>query len=131
MPATSDVREDIDTKKVDLHFIEVAVCLSKSNVRRADLAETLASYPYCDDATFHPLKLGPNYIEVGAAIGSQEQALRLFALGKVLGFWDILTPGLFGIEGTEADEMAGAGMVMISGYRPPAEPTAEPGEGEG
>jgi hypothetical protein len=38
----------------------------------------------------------------------------LFALGKVLGLWDVITPEAFGIYGAGADELAGMGMVMFS-----------------
>ncbi len=44
-------------------------------------------------------------------------ALRLFALGKVLGFWNIITPETLGFKGEAADEFAGKGFVMMGGYK--------------
>ena len=60
---------------------------------------------------------GPSYIEVGGEIGDQGAAFQLFALGKVLGLWDIITPEKLGITGPEANQMAGMGFVMMSGFK--------------
>ena len=64
------------------------------------------------------LRQGQSYIALGAWIGSQEIALRLLALGDHLGAWQVITPGLLGVSGAEADSMAGMGFVMASGYTP-------------
>lgn len=102
---------------VDCHFIKVGVNKEAAERNRAAFIEVLSTYPNPDR-----LASGPSYIEVGGEVGSQDGALQMFALGKVLGLWDVITPAMFGIEGEQADQMAGAGYVMMSGYRSP-EPT--------
>lgn len=97
---------------VDLHFVIVGVDKTRAEARRADLEAWLAAYPQPDR-----LAAGPSYIEMGGEIGSQEYALRLFALGKALGMWQVITPGLLGMTGDQADQAAGAGYVMMSGWR--------------
>ena len=49
----------------------------------------------------------------------QEGALRLMALGKTLGMWDIVSPKTLGIDdAATAREMAGKGFLTISRYKP-------------
>jgi hypothetical protein len=97
---------------VDVEFLVVGVDHVRAGARRADLLAVLAGYP-------EPARLaaGPSFIEVGGAVGDQGTALQLFALGKVLGLWDVITPAAFGLTGTEARRMAGLGLVMMTGYR--------------
>lgn len=102
-----------DLVKVDLHFVVVGVNPTKAEEQADELRSLLSQYPHPDR-----LAQGPSYIEVGGELGSQEYALRLFALGKVLAMWDVVTPERLGIEGSEADEMAGMGLVMMSGWKP-------------
>lgn len=98
---------------VDLELVSVAVSEGAANILKAELIKILDTYPQLDR-----LKLGPSYIEVGAVIGDQGAAFRLFALGKVLGLWDIITPSqLSKINSDEKTrELGGLGLVMISGY---------------
>jgi hypothetical protein len=85
---------------------------------QAELAALLATYPQPER-----LAAGPSYIEVGAELGSQDMALRLFALGQVLGFWTLITPVTCGFAGEEARALAGQGWIMISGFAPPRSAT--------
>lgn len=112
MPHESEAPESIE--KVDVHFLTIGVNKPRAVAIREELAGILNGYP-------QPERLagGPSYIELGAEIGSQDAALRLFAVGKVLGFWDVITPRAMGITGPQADELAGSGMVMITGYNIP------------
>lgn len=102
-------------EKIDCHFIIVGVDKAKAEAVRGQVVFLLNHYPEPDR-----LKGGPSYIEVGGALGSQEHAFRLFALGQVLGLWSVITPALLHIEGPEADALAGGGMILIDGYRPEA-----------
>lgn len=99
-------------EKVDVHFITIGVDKTKAEAHRNDLIEILRGYP-------EPERLagGPSYIEVGGVIGDQGAAFQLFALGKVLGLWNIITPESLGITGAQAHQMAGSGFVMMSGYK--------------
>jgi hypothetical protein len=38
------------------------------------------------------------------------------ALGKVLGFWDVVSGKSFGMGEAETLELAGNGLLMITGY---------------
>ena len=110
IPHESQVKSGIE--KVDLHFIVVGVDKAGAEQIKDELIAILKTYP-------QPERLagGPSYIEVGGEIGDQGAAFQLFALGKVLGLWDIITPEKFGITGPEADQLAGGGFVMITGFR--------------
>ena len=99
--------------KIDCHYIIVAVDKVKTEKYREELITILKEYPTPDRLTE-----GPSYIEVGAQIGDQGATLQLFALGEVLGFWSIITPKTLGVTDSEvADQMAGSGMIMISGFK--------------
>lgn len=110
MPPESAAPPDIE--KVDMVFLTIGVDKAEAEKHKQELLTILADYPR--------LKEGPSYIEVGAEIGDQGAAFQLFALGKVLGLWDVITPQLMGFEGDEAREMAGRGFIMCSGLRVPA-----------
>ena len=97
---------------VDVHFMQIAVNKEKAEKVRDELNEILDTYPDSDR-----LAGGPSYIEVGGVLGSQTGAFQLFALGEALGLWDVITPAKLGIEGEMADQLAGGGMVMISGRK--------------
>lgn len=114
MPHAAQASWSPEYKGVDCHFITVGVDVPKAQKALPELLDILATYP-------RPERLvgGPSYIEIGAEIGSQEDALRLYALGEVLGLWQVITPERMGITGEEADKLAGAGMVMITGYTRP------------
>ena len=109
MPHESEAQDDI--QKVDCHFIVVGVNKAKAEQCKEAVVSILEGYP-------EPGRLagGPSYIEVGGIIGDQGMALQLFALGKVLQLWDIITPLSLGFTGSEADELAGGGLVMITGF---------------
>lgn len=111
MPHESEIPEGLE--QVDCHFITVGIDKAKAEEYRQELMGLLLDYPIPGH-----LEQGPSYIEVGGVVGDQGMALRLFALGKVLGFWDVIIPEKLGITGSEADQMAGMGFVMISGFKP-------------
>ena len=111
MPHVSEASSNME--KIDCHFVVVGVDKKKAEQYREELIEILNAYP-------QPKRLaaGPSYIEVGAEIGDQGAAFRLFALGEVLGLWKIITPEALGFKEPEADILAGSGMVTIDGYKP-------------
>lgn len=111
MPKESDAR--VDLGRVDLHFLTIGVDKQKAEQHKEELIRLLNDYP-------KPERLagGPSYIEVGAEIGDQGAAFQLFALGKILGLWDVITPDSMGMDGDLADQMAGSGFIMITGYSP-------------
>ena len=110
MPHESEAEGNL--VKVDCHFVVVGVDKAKAEKHRDELIAILKTYPAQDR-----LAGGPSYIEVGAEIGDQGAAFQLFALGEALGLWQVITPKTVGIAGAEADQLAGSGMVMISGFK--------------
>lgn len=110
MPHESEARPDLE--KVDMEFVTIGVDKAKAEQHRTELISILNQYP-------NPVRLagGPSYIEVGAEIGDQAAAFQLFALGKVLGLWDVITPATMGFTGVEARQMAGSGFVMMTGFK--------------
>ena len=112
MPHESEVN---NLEKIDCHFIVVGVEKATTEKYRQELIDILNEYP-----NMERLKGGPSYIEVGAEIGDQGMAFKLFAAGQVLGFWQVMTPARMGITGPMADQMAGQGFVLITGYKPDA-----------
>lgn len=110
MPHVTEAPSGIE--KVDLEFLVIGVDKAAAEKNRVELIEILKTYPQPDR-----LAGGPSYIEVGAEIGDQGAAFQLFALGKVLGLWDVITPATMGFTGAEARQMAGSGFVMMSGFK--------------
>lgn len=102
-----------DLEKVDLELLTVGVDRKMAEKHRSRLCEILNDYSEPER-----LAKGLSYIEVGAEIGDQGAAFQLFALGKILGLWDVVTPSSLGFRGAVARQMAGKGMVMITGYKP-------------
>lgn len=96
---------------VDLHFVTVGVKLPIPEDGAERLAAYLGTFP-------EPSVLagGPSYITLGAYIGSQEYAFRFMALGKALGLWEVITPATMHLEGAAADQAAGAGFVLMTGW---------------
>lgn len=122
--------DDEDRRLVDVHFFVVSVDMREAEHRRDELIAILNEWP--PDPAYQPenrLAVGPSYIELGAQVGTmmgQQDALRLMALGHALGIWQLITPQTFlpNIGQEEADQLAGRGFVMISGYRPESQPVS-------
>lgn len=113
MPRESDPAF-AEFEKVDCHFVTVAVNKAAAEGEREKLLTILNDWPEPD-----MLAGGPSYIAVGGVIGDQGAAFELFALGKVLGLWDVITPEKLGMTGDMARQMAGSGFIMCTGYRAP------------
>ncbi len=112
MPHVDDALPHLE--RVDVVFVVVGVDKAKAERHRAELLAILATYP-------EPKRFagGPSYIEVGGVLGDQGAALQLFALGQVLGLWTVITPRTLGFDdAVDIRDMAGRGLVMISGFKP-------------
>jgi hypothetical protein len=109
MPHVSEARPDIE--KVDVEFVVIGVDKAKAEEYRAEFISILKQWPNPER-----LAAGPSYIEVGGEIGDQGAAFQMFALGKVLKLWDVITPKMLGATGEQARQMAGMGYVMMSGF---------------
>lgn len=96
---------------VDVHFMVVGIDPGRSVDVKDELLMLLRQdFPNIDQ--------GPSYISAGADLGSQEMALRLYALGQTFGWWTVITPEAIGVTGEEAEQMAGLGFVYIMGFNP-------------
>jgi len=96
---------------VDLHFIKVLVDTVIAEKRREEFIEILNQWPEPE-----VLAGGPSYMTVGGTIGDQGAAFQFFALGAALDIWKVITPATFGATGAQADQLAGSGYIMCSGY---------------
>ena len=112
MPHENEAPAGATHELIDVHFMQIGVNKKKAEKYREEFEALLDKYPEPDR-----LAGGPSYIEVGAILGSQGSAFRMFALGQVLGLWTVITPAALGMTGPMADQMAGSGMVMINGYK--------------
>jgi len=54
-----------------------------------------------------------NYMELGGWIGDQGLAMQYMALGVLLGEFNLLSPAMLGMEGPEALQLAGMGLLSI------------------
>lgn len=113
MPSADSLKESPEIEKIDLVLLVVGVDKKKAAEHKDELIAIMKEYPEPDR-----LKGGPSFIEVGGVIGSQGAAFQLFALGQVLGIWNIITPRTLKLEGDVVRELAGKGLIMIDGFRP-------------
>lgn len=113
-PHTSTAPNNNKYEKIDMIFVDVLVDKEKAEARKKELETLLAEYPQPDR-----LAGGPSYIELAPNLGlEQEEALRTMALGKALGFWEIMSGKTLGLGEKKTLELAGSGFLMISGYKP-------------
>ncbi len=116
---TADASKIEGLEKVDCHFMVVGVNKPRALEIKDELLKILAEWPSQAWGSSVPkLQEGPSYIHVGGVVGDQGAAFQLFALGQVLGFWNVLIPEKFGITGVQANELAGSGFVYIDGFNP-------------
>lgn len=113
----SITRTELLTTRVDVGFRQVDI---RQDADKDLLVEyikdrTKPGKGAFQDVSLERLSQGLSYIELGAWIGDQTDALVFMALGAHHGAWSIITPMLLGITGPEAERMMGAGMVMTSG----------------
>lgn len=121
-PHESEAEVDDDHPLVDVHFFRCQVDRAAAQRRRGKFVALMDAWP--PDPTYRPenrLASGPSYIELGSQIGTimgQQDALRLMALGQVLGAWHVITPRrlMADMSQQDADRLAGSGLVLISGY---------------
>lgn len=120
-PHESEAVTDPDLfPSIDVHFFRVSVSRADAEALSGTFYDVMEDWPV--DPTYSPenrLAGGPSYIELGAQIGTfmgQQDAMRLMALGEVLGAWKVITPGRLGLTGTDADRAAGGGYIMVTPY---------------
>lgn len=100
---------------VDVHFIEIGFTEAAAD-RQGFLDALTAAIPTEGEWTnlsLHDFEGGPSYITIGGWIGDQTLALQFMALCKFHEVGEVITPATIGIEGEQADLLAGRGMVMM------------------
>jgi hypothetical protein len=98
----------------DVHFFIVQVLRDKADQSKQEIIKILQGNLESEYAKFeYGAEVG--YIHMGAVLGSQESALRLFGLGEYLGLWTVLHPKrmLPFLSDEEANNIAGIGMVTV------------------
>ncbi|MBU3904973.1 MAG: hypothetical protein KJ906_02410 [Nanoarchaeota archaeon] len=110
---TDNAPKEDNFDKIDMIFVDVLVDKTKAKDYKNNLINILKEYP-------QPERLagGPSYIELAPNLEmEQESTLRLMALGKSLEMWDIISGKTLGMDDAKTKELAGSGMLMISGYK--------------
>lgn len=103
--------EATQLQQVDCHFITVGVNKYQAEQGRSEFIQFLESYP---DA--QKLFDGPSYKSVAGIVGDEMTALRVFALGQVLGLWEVLLPNQLDVPPELADEAVDLGLIVTTGY---------------
>lgn len=97
----------------DVHFFGVRLVSRPCPIKLTQLIEKNNKGDFATVNLFDENEHG--YIELGAWIGSQEIALRLMGMGKLLGLWSLMTPGseMPFLSPEMQDEAAGQGLITI------------------
>jgi hypothetical protein len=103
---------------VDVHFVTIGVDSAKAEKHRQAFIDALGP-------DYGLLERGPSYLHIGAEIGDQGAAFCLMAMGEALGLWRVITPAKLHMEGERAEQAAGLGYIMISGFNRQGEPPDE------
>jgi hypothetical protein len=109
MPHADEVDKN-ECEVINLCLVGVAIIKDRARGIEEKFIKYLKDYP--DPTRF---KSGPSYIEIGAAIGSQDLAFQMIALGAYLKLWSVFTPLNVGVKGHDAINAARNGFVMM-GY---------------
>lgn len=110
---TKDSPKEDNFQKVDMIFIDVVVDEQQAKKYENNLLKIIETYP--DRQRFAQ---GLSYMELSPNFGlNQEEGLRLMALGKVLGLWDIMSGKSLGLDDNKAKEMAGSGFLYALPYQ--------------
>ena len=102
--------------------VTLAMKTDKVHEHAAEMIELLKDWPSESwGQPVPPLGKEISYLTAGAVLGDQGRAFILFAFGKILGWWEIMDPHtMLGMEYNDplAHQLAGVGLVSITGYHP-------------
>lgn len=111
-----------DNEVIDVFMMSIAYKTQKVHEHAIEMVELLKDWPSESwGQPVPPLGKEINYMVAGRVLEDQRRAFMLFAFGKLLDWWDILDPHtVLGMDKNDpmAQQLAGAGMVSIMGYRP-------------
>ena len=100
---------DEDLELVDCYFIVIGMYEKKVEQCQKELLELVKLL-----LKNHRINGSISFLEIGEALESQELALRLLAIGKVLGWWELHTPTTNNLSAESADRAAGMGLIMAT-----------------
>lgn len=100
---------------VNMFFFDVCAV---NNPLKEEFLALIAKHEGEFGTVMNPLEGEHSYIEVGGWIGDQGLGMQFMALGKLLGVWGIMHPGMIlNVNDPQqkvlAEQMAGMGMVSI------------------
>lgn len=105
---------DDGIEMVDMIFFKVGVSKEAAAIHRDQFVACLRALPLRESR----LQDGPSYIHMGEVM-EQQTALSMFAVGSVMGLWNVMTPRSVGITDPDVvEKLARGGFVMIDGFRP-------------
>lgn len=111
---------------VDCHFVTIGFTEHLASLSHREFFEAVLA---AREGAFANMNLsdwagGPSYIAVGAWIGDQTDAFRFMACVQAHGLGTVITPARLHITDPEqANLMAGAGYIMLSGLTEPPSTT--------
>lgn len=113
-PEGQVIARKADCAYVDVYLFTVEVPLAALAAFRDDFIELVRAHPW--HAQF---RSGINYVDAAGPDGftGQAQALIAFALGQMLGLWQVVTPLLLGTPEPAAGQQARGGFITITGYK--------------
>lgn len=101
-------------------WLPIAMRANKVKEFEHEMTQLLEEWPEKIDGAEAPLGGELSYLQVGSLIGNQ-LAFVLFAYGKLLGWWAVMTPStMLGLSKDDAmaQDMAGMGFIAVNGYSP-------------
>lgn len=105
------------SKVVDCHFVWVGFTEAFTTMTADELYQAITDTEAGMFRSMGPQSWanGPSYIEIGGWIGDQTLAFQFMACCVAHGLANhVITPTLLGFDETQADQLAGAGLVLLS-----------------
>jgi hypothetical protein len=102
-------------------WLDIAMRTDKVREFEPEMNELLKEWPKKIDGAEAPLGGELSYLQVGSVLGDPQMAFMLFAFGKLLGWWTVMTPATmlgFSKDNAMAQDMAGMGFIAVNGYSP-------------
>lgn len=113
--ANTEQVQDNTLDSVSVYFFNVRK-RADSTLTAEELVTALskAEHGYYAEIPLERLVQGPSYIELGAWIGDQGNAMALMGLGEILGLWKVITPATLHMPVESHAQLAGSGFVMLA-----------------
>lgn len=111
----NDVPPYENFENIDLVFANVIIDKTKAEQYKDNFIQILEDYSHQDK-----LSNEMNYVELSHAFNIDEaKALRMLAMGKFFGVWDVLNTKSMEVDKSKITELAKSGVLRTSGYTSP------------